>query len=226
MKIIHAADLHIDSPFQGPINGLGVLGEQPHLATRRAFHNLIELCLQQEAVVLLLAGDIFDGDCCDIATGEFFLDGLNRLQEVGTRVVLVYGNHDAECGVTRRLRLPDHVHRLATDRPETVVFEHLGVAVHGQSYARTAVWDNLARDYPPPLADLLNIGVLHTNAIGYAEIRCTRHAPLRNWLRKTMPIGRWAIYIGRRYSTRIPGWYIRAISRPDTCRKLDQRVVF
>jgi DNA repair exonuclease SbcCD nuclease subunit len=169
MKIIHAADLHIDSPFQGHVNGLGVLGEQSHLATRRAYHNLIELCLQQEAEVLLLAGDIFDGDCCDTATGEFFLAGLDRLQEVGTRVVLVYGNHDAECRVTRRLRLPDHVHRLATDRPETLVIEHLGVAVHGQSYARTAVWDNLARDYPPPLPDLLNIGLLHTNAIGYAH---------------------------------------------------------
>ncbi|MGD2076026.1 MAG: DNA repair exonuclease [Gammaproteobacteria bacterium] len=169
MKIVHAADLHIDSPFRG----LGLVPETlPPLfqrATRGSFRNLIDLCLQQEAAILLLAGDIFDSDCGDPATGDFFVAEMARLREVGTRVVLVYGNHDAECHVMRQLRLPEHVQRFATGSAHTLVYEDLGVAIHGQSYAATAVWDNLARGYPAPVPELLNIGLLHTNAIRYLD---------------------------------------------------------
>jgi exonuclease SbcD len=169
MKIVHAADLHIDSPFRGLALDPAQLPPMFQMATRRAFRNLIDLCLQEEAAVLLLAGDIFDSDCRDTDTGEFFRFELARLQDAGTRVVLVHGNHDVECQLMRRLQLPEHMRCLSSERPETVVFDDIGVAVHGQSYARTAVWDNLARDYPAPLADLLNIGLLHTNAIRYLE---------------------------------------------------------
>ena len=88
---------------------------------------------------------------------------------MGTRTVLVRGNHDAECEVMRGLSLPDHLHCLSAERPETLVFDELGVAVHGQSYWTTEVWDNLARRYPARLPGLLNLGLLHTNAIGYVE---------------------------------------------------------
>jgi DNA repair protein SbcD/Mre11 len=169
MKIVHAADLHIDSPFRGLDTPRDAVSTAFHEATRRAFSNLIDLCLQSEAAVLLLAGDIFDGDCRDAGTGEFFLAELDRLREVGTRAVLVCGNHDAECAVMRDLSMPEHLHCLAARRPETLIFDELGVAVHGQSYWTTEVWENLAHQYPARLPDLLNLGLLHTNAIGYVD---------------------------------------------------------
>lgn len=169
MKIVHAADLHIDSPFRGLGTQRDAVCTAFHEPTRKAFSNLVDLCLRSEAAVLLLAGDIFDGDCRDVGTGDFFLAELDRLREVGTRVVLVCGNHDAECAVMRGLSMPDHLHCLAADRPETLVFDELGVAVHGQSYWTSEVWDNLARQYPARLPGLLNLGLLHTNAIGYVE---------------------------------------------------------
>lgn len=169
MKIVHAADLHIDSPLRG----LQRLDDAPvatiRLATRRAFEGLIDLCLHEQAALLLLAGDVFDGDWKDFHTGLFFVRQLNRLQEVGTRVVFLRGNHDAASSVTRSLPQPAHVTELSTKAPQTRVFEDLGVAVHGQGYADRAVEDNLAAAYPPPLASLLNIGLLHTNATGSSE---------------------------------------------------------
>jgi DNA repair exonuclease SbcCD nuclease subunit len=77
--------------------------------------------------------------------------------------VLVQGNHDAQNVITRELRLPEHVTKLSAQAPESVLFEDLGVVVHGQSFKSRAVTDNLALDYPPPVEHLFNIGLLHCN---------------------------------------------------------------
>jgi DNA repair exonuclease SbcCD nuclease subunit len=47
-----------------------------------------------------------------------------------------------------------------------VVFEHIGVAVHGQSFSERAVTQNLAEAYPAPISGLFNIGLLHTALSG------------------------------------------------------------
>ncbi len=169
MRVVHAADLHIDSPLRGLRRLEGAPVEDIRLATRRAFGRLIDLCLDQEAELLLLAGDVFDGDWRDFNTGLFFVRELSRLRESATRVVMIRGNHDAESVISRSVPLPEHVTILAADAPETVIFEDLGVAVHGQSYSERSVEANLAKAYPSRRNDLLNIGLLHTNAVGSSD---------------------------------------------------------
>jgi len=82
------------------------------------------------------------------------------------RAVLAYGNHDAENEITRRLLVPDNTHVLASDEPETAVFDDLGIAFHGRSYPTRVVEEDLSIDYPDPVAGLLNVGVLHTSLDG------------------------------------------------------------
>lgn len=170
MKLIHAADLHLDSPLRGLARYEGAPVERIRLATREAFVNLIDLCLAETPTALLLAGDVFDGDWRDFATGLFFAGQLQRLREVNTQVVLLHGNHDAASPITRELDLPKSVHVLSATAPETV---HIGdVAVHGQSFIRREVSDDLAAGYPEPVPGLLNIGLLHTALTGRPN-----HAP-------------------------------------------------
>ncbi|HTN87736.1 MAG TPA: DNA repair exonuclease [Sorangium sp.] len=162
MKFVHAADLHIDSPLRGLGRYPGAPVEQIRGATRRALENLVSLCLTEEVDLLLLAGDIYDGDWKDYSTGLFFAAQLSRLRAARVEVVLLYGNHDAESNITRHLELPENARRLDPRRPESVVFDRLGVAVHGQSFATKAVTDDLATGYPDAHAGLFNIGMLHT----------------------------------------------------------------
>ncbi|MCA9634929.1 MAG: DNA repair exonuclease [Myxococcales bacterium] len=169
MRVVHAADLHIDSPLRGLGRIEGAPVDDIRLATRRAFRRLIDLCLDHEAELLLLAGDVFDGEWRDFNTGLFFVRELSRLRESNTRVVMIRGNHDAESVISRHVPLPEHVTTLAADAPETVTFEDLGVAVHGQSYGERSVDENLAQRYPGRRRDLLNIGLLHTNAVGSSD---------------------------------------------------------
>jgi len=162
MKVIHAADLHLDSPLAGLAEYDGAPIEQVRSATRRALAALVDLCLDEAAALLLVAGDLYDGDFRDYSTALYFAEQMARLREAGTRVVWLRGNHDAANRITKHLRTADHVTELSSTRPETVVFDELGVAVHGQGYGTREVTQNLAEQYPGRRPDLLNVGMLHT----------------------------------------------------------------
>ena len=168
MKIVHAADLHIDSPLRGLSRYQGAPASRLRNATREATQRLVELCLREQAKLLLLAGDLFDGHWRDFATGLFWVEQMARLREAGVQVVSVRGNHDFEFSraLARPLQLPANVRELSARKPETIVFEQLGVAVHGQSFGAREVKDDLASRYPAPVQGAFNIGLLHTSLDG------------------------------------------------------------
>src|SRR2546427_294312 len=58
MKIVHASDLHLDSPLVGLERYEGAPVEAIRGATRRAFENLVTVCLEEHAALLLLARDL------------------------------------------------------------------------------------------------------------------------------------------------------------------------
>jgi DNA repair protein SbcD/Mre11 len=68
--------------------------------------------------------------------------------------------------MTRALRLPENVRVLNHDRAETVRLDDLDMAIHGQSFARAAVTENLVTGYPDPVPGWVNIGLLHTGLTG------------------------------------------------------------
>lgn len=166
MKFVHAADVHLDSPMVGLQQYEGAPVEELRGATRGALSNLVDLTLEEEASLLLLAGDLFDGDWRDYSTGLFFLKEMNRLRDAGVQVMWVAGNHDAASKVTKFLKLPGHVRQMSHKQPETVLFEDLGVAVHGQSFPKRDVDIDLAAAYPKKATGLFNIGLLHTSVTG------------------------------------------------------------
>ncbi|MBV8900342.1 MAG: DNA repair exonuclease [Verrucomicrobia bacterium] len=166
MKFVHAADIHLDSPLRGLERYEGAPVHDLRGATRKAFEKLVDLCIEEKADFLLIAGDLYDGDWHDYNTGLFFSRQMVRLREAQIAVFLIRGNHDAESKITRQLRLPDNVRSFATHEAETVRLEHLGAALHGRSFATQAMTENLALSYPAPLDGFFNIGILHTSADG------------------------------------------------------------
>src|SRR5262245_57023407 len=113
MKFVHAADLHLDSPLRG----LGRYESAPHEqirgATRRALQNLVALCLEEHAELLVIAGDLYDDDWRDYSTGLFFSSQMAALAEASVRVVWIRGNHDAASKITKHLKLPPNVSELS-----------------------------------------------------------------------------------------------------------------
>jgi exonuclease SbcD len=168
MKFVHAADLHLDSPLRGLSQKSLAPLLRVRTATRRALANLVELCIEEQAGLLLIAGDVYDGDWRDYSTGLYFAHQMGRLREAGVQVVMIRGNHDAASQITKNLRLPDNVRELEHRHAETLRFDDLGLAVHGQSFATRAVTQNLAESYPERVPQLINLGLLHTSINGRA----------------------------------------------------------
>lgn len=190
-RFLHAADLHIDSPLRGLSRYEGAPAEQLRNATREAFENLIRLALDERVDFVVLAGDLYDGEWRDYNTGLFFHRQLGLLTRAGIRVVVLHGNHDAANKMTRRLTPPEGVTVFGTRRAETVRFDDLGVALHGQGFVTEKVEDDLAAGYPEPVAGLVNVGVLHTALEGDAQH--ARYAPCSVASLQTKGYDYWAL---------------------------------
>lgn len=168
MRFIHAADIHLDSPLTGLSAYADAPADMLRTATRDAFTNLVNLAIEEQVDFMVIAGDLYDGNWKDHNTGLYFAQEMGRLKKAKIPVYLLYGNHDAESEMTKKLLLPDNVFVFDSRKPSTFLLNHLGVALHGRSFKDAATIENLAAGYPDPVAGMFNIGVLHTALEGNA----------------------------------------------------------
>ncbi|PAK13098.1 metallophosphoesterase family protein [Burkholderia ubonensis] len=167
MKFIHAADIHLDSPLHGLSAYPDAPAAQLRNASRDALRQLVDRAIEEEVAFLVIAGDLYDGDWKDHNTGIFFGQQMGRLRKAGIRAFVLWGNHDAESEMTRKLTLPDNVTVFGHRKPEVHRLPEFNVALHGQSFKDKAVVENLAIGYPEPVSGCYNIGVLHTALEGH-----------------------------------------------------------
>lgn len=138
IKILHSADLHLDSPFQGLTAGKAAIrrGEQ-----RQLLSALSALAREEKADIVLLSGDLLDSGNTYYETGEELARCLGQME---APVFISPGNHDyysAQCPYAR-LKLPDNVHVFTRPEIESVQLEELGVCVYGAAFTDK---------YSPPL---------------------------------------------------------------------------
>ena len=174
IKFVHAADLHLDSPFSG-IRGIAPeIATTLYQATFGAYDRLINLCIEEGVDALLVAGDVFDGADRSLRAQIKFGEGLKRLAEAGIRSFVCHGNHDPLNGWEAQLALPlgcyrfgPHVERIPvfTEEPDRAV-------VYGISYPQREVRDNLIARFGKVESGVFSIGLIHANVGNNAD-----HAP-------------------------------------------------
>ncbi|MBW1721649.1 MAG: DNA repair exonuclease [Deltaproteobacteria bacterium] len=163
-SFVHAADLHLDTPFSAVRRNNEELGSALRRAAFDAFEGLIRLCLEKTVDFLLVAGDVFDGGERSIQAQVRFRAGLERLSEAGIRTLVVHGNHDPLSSWSSSLQWPPGVHVFG-ERLETVPVEREGrllARVQGISHPKRDERRNLARLFRRENA-AFHIGLLHAN---------------------------------------------------------------
>jgi exonuclease SbcD len=165
-KFIHAADLHLGSPFYGLALKDRSVARRFAEASRAAFSDLVSYAMAEGVAFVVIAGDVYDGNWRDNTIGLFFNRELARLERAGIEVFLLRGNHDAESVITRSVTLPASVRQFSTKAASTFRIEALQVALHGQGFAEREVTENLVLRYPERISGWFNIGVLHTALTG------------------------------------------------------------
>jgi len=173
---VHAADLHLDTPFSGVQASAPFVAAALRDASLHAFEAIVELALEREVDFVLFAGDIYDGSERGVRAQFEFLDGLKRLNTAGIRSFIVHGNHDP---------LDTGWSAISNSWPELVtIFPALGAleeqakivrvvrdgvqiaTVQGVSFAERATTTNLTTAYHRPEGAGVHIGLLHCNVEG------------------------------------------------------------
>lgn len=165
LRFVHAADLHLDSPFSGMRReASGQIADTLHRATFDAYDNVIKLCLKERVDALLVAGDIYDGADRSLRAQLRFVDGLKRLDDAGIRSFICHGNHDPLDGWEAGLDLPRGCVRFGPDVEGKPVFPHEPerAMVYGISYPKRDVSENLSLRFTETKSEF-SIGLLHAN---------------------------------------------------------------
>lgn len=175
-SFIHAADLHLDSPFRGyeqidDVDGYvkeNIL-KQLRNCTFAALDNIVNACIRYKVDFLILAGDIYDLADRSIRAELRFRRAMEQLAEREISVFVTYGNHDHAQGIRSNLSWPENVHFFSQGEVEYREFIRKGkeiARVYGISYPRREVTENYALRFKRHPGAPFCIGVLHCNVGG------------------------------------------------------------
>ena len=134
LKLIHAADLHLDSPFEA-------LGErkaaQRRSEQRGLLGRIVSLAGERQADALLLTGDLFDSADAYSETARCVASELGKAP---CPVFISPGNHDfySLSSPWTRLELPENVHVFTSTRLECVELPGKGARVWGAAFCDIA----------------------------------------------------------------------------------------
>lgn len=162
VRILHAADFHLDSPFAG------LNPEQARQRRREARESLARLANfanAGEVDLVLLAGDLFDGAEIYPETAEALAEALG---EIHGRVFISPGNHDYwdARGPYGRVEWPDNVHIFKSNTVEAVELPEKNCVVYGAAFTQSACETDLLRGFVAPKDDRIHIMVLHGDVDG------------------------------------------------------------
>ncbi len=102
-SFIHAADLHLGSPFQGLALKDAAVASVFVEASRKAFSTLVGLAIEKQVDFFLIAGDVYDGDWKDNKIGLFFNRKWHGWSGRAFRSICCAVTHDAASVITKTI---------------------------------------------------------------------------------------------------------------------------
>lgn len=145
MKLVHFADLHLDSPFAWA-GAAGEVARRRREALRETLRRIVALTREVGADALLCGGDLYEHDRVTPDTAEFLRTTFGELDPV--RVFLAPGNHDWY-GPQSLYALTEwspnvHVFRKASLKPVEIVG---GLTLWGGAHLAPANTDNFLEGF-------------------------------------------------------------------------------
>lgn len=171
MKLLHAADLHLDSPFHS------LSREEARLrrAEQRKLPQALRDAAQEHQVdLVLLAGDLFD---CEQTHPETVTLLAKALGEMGCPVVIAPGNHDyySPHSPYATVPWPENVHIFTAETVEGFHIPKKNVTVYGYAFRSPQLDREALEGFTAPDDGAIHLGCFHgqvgaASGHGYAPI--------------------------------------------------------
>lgn len=178
LTFIHAADLHLDSPFR---DLSGEQAAQRRREQRELPGRLAGLARERGAQAVFLAGDLFDGREIYRETAEALVTALGQ---TGCPVFIAPGNHDPITGDSpyRTLAWPENVHIFQGTGVESIPLPELGCVIHGAAFTSNDREDDPLAGFSAPDDGLLHLMTVHGDVDGRRYGPVSRDAIARSGL--------------------------------------------
>ena len=121
-RFLHAADLHLDSPFKGLTSLPSVIRDYIRESTFIALTRMVQIAIEQRVDFVVISGDVYDLSDRSLRAQLRFQQAMISLSEAGIHVYIIHGNHDSEDGARARLDWPPHVHVFGSDEVSTLPY--------------------------------------------------------------------------------------------------------
>lgn len=156
VTLLHAADLHLDSPFEGLDEELAAQRRQEQ---RRLLTRIADTANRLRADLVLLAGDLFDSPLPYHETGRLLPE---LLASIRAKVFIAPGNHDYASlgGYWRTASLPNNVFVFTSPEIRSVTLPNLDCRVWGAGFTSASAAPILP-GFRVPKAGLTELMVLH-----------------------------------------------------------------
>lgn len=170
VRILHAADFHLDSAFAGLDEGRA---RQRRQESRDLTRRMVEYANDHGVELMLLAGDLFDSDNVYGQTAE---ELSAALAEFRGQVVIAPGNHDCYSAASPYARTlwPGNVHIFTGQRMSCITFPQYGCMVYGAAFTAPEVSESATLAGVADGDDGVAIGLLH----GEVGVKDSRYRPV------------------------------------------------
>src|SRR5699024_6902765 len=150
INFIHAAVLHLDSPFIGLSDLNEDLFENIKESTFTELNNLIEEAIKHQIEIVLIDGDIFDNSEQSLKAQIKLKAAYDKLNTYDIKVYLSYGNHDFTQGNLYPVEYPYNVYIYPDE--QVTYFTHYQnnkpvANIYGFSYETRAVNEDKIHEY-------------------------------------------------------------------------------
>ncbi|MFZ3589813.1 metallophosphoesterase family protein [Bacillus sp. DJP31] len=163
ITFLHAADLHLDSPYIGLKRLPDSLFKRVQESTFVSLQRLVTYAIKNQVDFIIIAGDLYDAEQRSLKAQIRVRNEMLRLERVGIQVYVIHGNHDPLNGNWIKLDWPSNVHIFSGEiEVKTFIKEGKHLAnLYGFSYSQKAITENMAAKYEKKCDNCFHIGLLH-----------------------------------------------------------------
>jgi DNA repair exonuclease SbcCD nuclease subunit len=164
IKILHTADLHFDTPFSG-MSPKEALKNKEEL--KQVFEKIIQISLDEEIDILLIAGDIFDNLSVNKTTLYFIKNCFEKINTI--KIFISPGNHDPfnQKSFYSIVDWPANVH-IFKGKMEKVILEDLNTVVWGAGFNNSHINKSMLKEVKR-MEGYNNIMVMHGEIAAFKE---------------------------------------------------------
>lgn len=156
IKILHIADVHLDSPFT--LYNIGE-AEKRRMELRAAFSSAVMFAKENGVQLCLIAGDLFDSEYITDDGAQFIFSVIKSCPNC--MFLLSPGNHDpaSDDSLYTTMKMPDNLYIFR--KREKLELSSLGVRVYGVGFTSSIMTESPVTGWEKPDSRFINILLCH-----------------------------------------------------------------